>query len=75
MNADALNSSGGGASTEQDAAGQAASVGSDTGKAGSVRGGKLRSLTGGLKGIMDGVMGTVEDEDAASSFDVYASFS
>lgn len=75
VNADALNSSGGGASTEQDAAGQAASVGSDTGKAGSVRGGKLRSLTGGLKGIMDGVMGTVEDEDAASSFDVYASFS
>ena len=79
VKADALVGGDGGASAQQDGAGQAESM--DGGKAASTRGGKLRSLTGGvslkggLKGMMDGVIGVAEDEDEESSFDVYASFS
>ena len=68
---DALSS---GAPADSDA-GAEATAGGGLGKAALVSGAKFKSLTGGLKGMMDGVMGAAEEDEEESSFDVYASFS
>jgi hypothetical protein len=68
---DALSS---GAPADSDA-GAEATAGGGLGKAALVSGAKFKSLTGGLEGLMDAVMGATEEDEEESSFDVYASFS